>query len=163
MPIFDLAPCVRLVASSSCYVFLYVIPPSLFRSTSAPSPKKSYFQLLRTDVFVFSSQSVAKPLLPSVFLKRFNRFDARLLPDVMISDVVQPGLPSCPFQHPHFGCVVFAVSSFFLRAQHSEAYVISGLMMVLKTLSFNSTGISHYPGYCLPLETPNYPSVDISL
>ena len=32
-------------------------------------------------------------------------------------------------------------SSFFFTAQHSEPYVIDGLMIVLKTLSFNSTGI----------------------
>ena len=32
-------------------------------------------------------------------------------------------------------------SSFFLTDQHSEPYVIAGLMIVLKTLSFNSTGI----------------------
>ena len=32
-------------------------------------------------------------------------------------------------------------SSFFFTAQHSEPYVIAGLMIVLKTLSFNSTGI----------------------
>ena len=32
-------------------------------------------------------------------------------------------------------------SSFFFTAQHSELYVIAGLMIVLKTLSFNSTGI----------------------
>ena len=32
-------------------------------------------------------------------------------------------------------------SSFFFTAQHSEPYSIAGLMIVLKTLSFNSTGI----------------------
>ena len=32
-------------------------------------------------------------------------------------------------------------SFFFFTAQHSEPYVIAGLMIVLKTLSFNSTGI----------------------
>ena len=32
-------------------------------------------------------------------------------------------------------------SSFFFTAQHSEPYVIAGLMIVSKTLSFNSTGI----------------------
>ena len=32
-------------------------------------------------------------------------------------------------------------SSFFFTAQHSEPYVIAGLMIVLKNLSFNSTGI----------------------
>ena len=32
-------------------------------------------------------------------------------------------------------------SSFFFTAQHSEPYVIAGLMIVLKTLSFNSMGI----------------------
>ena len=31
--------------------------------------------------------------------------------------------------------------SFFFTAQHSEPYVIAGLMIVLKTLSYNSTGI----------------------
>ena len=42
------------------------------------------------------------------------------------------------------------LSSFFFTAQHSEPYVIAGLMIVLKTLSFNSMGIflSHIaPGY----------------
>ena len=33
------------------------------------------------------------------------------------------------------------LSSFFLTPQHSEPYVIAGLMIVLKTLSFNDTGI----------------------
>ena len=33
------------------------------------------------------------------------------------------------------------LSSFFFTAQHSEPYVIAGLIIVLKTLSFNSTGI----------------------
>ena len=33
------------------------------------------------------------------------------------------------------------LSSFFLTAQYSEPYVIAGLMIVLKTLSFNATGI----------------------
>ena len=33
------------------------------------------------------------------------------------------------------------LSSFFFTAQHSEPYVMAGLMIVLKTLSFNSTGI----------------------
>ena len=33
------------------------------------------------------------------------------------------------------------LSSFFFTAQHYEPYVIAGLMIVLKTLSFNSTGI----------------------
>ena len=33
------------------------------------------------------------------------------------------------------------LSSFFFMAQNSEPYVIAGLMIVLKTLSFNSTGI----------------------
>ena len=32
-------------------------------------------------------------------------------------------------------------SSIFFMVQHSEPYVIAGLMIVLKTLSFNSTGI----------------------
>ena len=38
-----------------------------------------------------------------VFQESFNRFYVLLLPDVLISDVVQPGPPSCPSQHPHFG------------------------------------------------------------
>ena len=33
------------------------------------------------------------------------------------------------------------LSSFFFTTQYSEPYVIAGLMIVLKTLSFNSTGI----------------------
>ena len=33
------------------------------------------------------------------------------------------------------------LSSFFFTAQHSEPYVMAGLMIVLKTLSFNYTGI----------------------
>ena len=33
------------------------------------------------------------------------------------------------------------ISYFFFTAQHSELYVVVGLMIVLKTLSFNSTGI----------------------
>ena len=32
-----------------------------------------------------------------------GKFYVRLIPDVFISDVVPPGLPSCPSQHPHFG------------------------------------------------------------
>ena len=39
-------------------------------------------------------------------------------------------------------------SSFFFTAQHSEPYVIAGLMIVLKTLSFNSTGI--FLSYIIP-------------
>ena len=39
---------------------------------------------------------------PNVFQGSFNGFHVRLLP-VIISDVVQPGIPSCPSQHPHFG------------------------------------------------------------
>ena len=34
-------------------------------------------------------------------------------------------------------------SSFFFTAQHSELYVIAGLMIVLKTLSFNSRASSY--------------------
>ena len=64
----------------------------------------------------------------------------RFLPDVFISDVVQPGLPFA-----HLNILISAelslFSSFFFTAQHSEPYVIAGLMIVLKTLSFNSTGI----------------------
>ena len=40
------------------------------------------------------------------------------------------------------------LSSFFLMAQHSEPYVIAGLMIVLKTLSFNFTGV--FPPYITP-------------
>ena len=35
-----------------------------------------------------------------VFQESFNRFYVCLLPDVFIPGVVQPGLPSCPSQHP---------------------------------------------------------------
>ena len=59
------------------------------------------------------------------------------------------------------------LSSFFFTAQHSEPYFIAGVMIVLKTFSFNYTGIflSHItPGYFLPLHPPDSNHVaDISL
>ena len=56
----------------------------------------------------------------------------RLLPDVFISDVIQPGLA-------HLNILILAefslLSFFFFTAQHSEPCVIAGLMIVLKTFS----------------------------
>ena len=72
---------------------------------------------------------MAKSLLSFVFQESFNRFFVRLLHDVFISDLVQPGLPACPSQHPRLR------SSFFFMAQHSERYVIAGLIIVLNTFS----------------------------
>ena len=83
-----------------------------------------------------------------------------LLPDVFISDVVQPGLLSF---RPNR--VRSHLSSF--TAQHSEPYVIAGLMNVLKDFVIQSRGnfpTAHYPEYFLPLHPPDYyPNVDISL
>ena len=100
------------VFSTLCHVFsrlvfrqvsLYGVPPSLFRPTSAPSPRHFPSYRFRTDVVRFSSQSVTKPLYTFVFQKGLNIFHMRLLPDVFISDVIHHGLPSCPSQIPHFG------------------------------------------------------------
>ena len=73
----------------------------------------------------------------SFFGKSFNMFYVCLFSDVFISDVV--------FPLAHLNILISAefslLSSFFLTAQHSKPYVIAGLMIVLKTLSFNATGI----------------------
>ena len=49
------------------------------------------------------------------------------------------------FPLAHLNILILAefslLSSFFLTAQHSELYVIAGLMIVLKTLSFKGTFI----------------------
>ena len=49
------------------------------------------------------------------------------------------------FPFAHLNILISAgfslLSSFFFTAHHSEPYVIAGLMIVLKILSFNSTGI----------------------
>ena len=76
-----------------------------------------------------------------LFQERFNRFYVGLLPDVFISDAVQPGLPSC-----HLNILVSAefslFSSILFYGPHSEPYGNAvGLMIVLKNLCFNSTGI----------------------
>ena len=76
------------------------------------------------------------------------------------------------------------LSSFFFTAQHSEPYVIAGLMIILKTLSFNEEPcnirhqwqhlthqvittrlvthlpIAHYPGYLLQLHPPSLVNSD---
>ena len=62
----------------------------------------------------------------------------RLFPDVIISDVVQPGLTHLNILNSVESSLL---SSVFYTAQYSEPYVIAGLMIGLKTLSFNSTDI----------------------
>ena len=49
----------------------------------------------------------------TVFQESSNGFYVRLLPDVIISDVVQLGLPYCPSQHPHFRRVQFVLIFLF--------------------------------------------------
>ena len=59
-----------------------------------------------------------------------------LLPDVIISYVIH---------FAHLNILISAefsvLSSFILNARHSELHVITGLMVVLQTLSFNSNGL----------------------
>ena len=54
------------------HVFPCVIPPSMCRSPSAPSPINLYYQRFVTDVVVFSPRPVAKLLQSSVFYERFS-------------------------------------------------------------------------------------------
>ena len=72
--------CIRPAFSIVCHVFsqsvflhvsLYVVPLSLLRSASDPSPRHIYSELFRTDVVEFSAQAVAKPLYHFVFRKKF--------------------------------------------------------------------------------------------
>ena len=81
------------------HVSLYVVPPSLFRSASVPSPRNLLAISHRCGCVLASSQTN----LVFCCLGNFNGFYVRLLPGVFTSDVIQPGLPSCPSQQLHFG------------------------------------------------------------
>ena len=97
--IFDLVPCLQSLAISSC---LPLCCPYISFSVGLCSCSQ---KLLGATIshrcgWVLASSSGQSTL---DFCLSFNRFYVRLFPDVFISDVVQPGLPSCPSQHPHFG------------------------------------------------------------
>ena len=89
-------------------------------------------------------------------------FYVRLLPDVFISEVVQPSITYCN-RNIIISAEFCLLSSAVFCAPHSERYVIARLMMVSMILSFNSTGI-----FLLHI-TPDtsfhfiHPIVDISL
>ena len=80
-------------------------------------------------------------------------------------------LPNLVFPLAHLNILISAelslFSSLFSLAQHSEPYVIVGMMTVSKTCVFQfhkHLPIAHHPGYFLPLHPPDYfPIVDISL
>ena len=124
-------PCLQSVSISSCLPICF--PPVSFSVDLCFSSQKLLVAAISHRcgcVLASSSGQTTVFCFPGKFQQMLY---VRLLPGVFVSDVVQPGLPYCPSQHPHF-------SSFF-TAQHSEPYVIAGLMIVLKTLFFNSTGI----------------------
>ena len=97
---FDLVPCLQSVDISSC---LTVCCPSISFSVGLCSFSQKLVVLAishRCGCVLASSSSQTT----FVFQESFNRFYVRLLPDVFISDVVEPGLPS---QHPHYIFTIF--------------------------------------------------------
>ena len=95
--IFGLVPCLQSVGISSC---LPVCCPSISFSVGLGSfsQRPLVLVILHRCGWVLASSSGQTTL---VFCFP-GKFYMGLLPDVFISDVVQPGLPSCPSQHPHF-------------------------------------------------------------
>ena len=89
-----------------------------------------------------------------------------LLPDVFISDVVQPVLPCCPSQHPLFGLIYF-VLIFLVYGPTFRTVRHRWSDDCFEDFVFQFHGhlpITHYPGYFLPLHPPDSdPIVDISL
>ena len=123
------------------HVSLYVGPPPLLRPTSAPSPRNHFslsFSRKFSIGFTWASFLVSSCL--------------------MWSNLV--------FLLAHLNILISAefnlFSSFFFTAQHSEPYVIAGLIIVFQ---FHwHLPIAHHPGYFLPLHpSDSYPIVDINM
>ena len=112
----------------------------------------------------------------SSFLMWSNLVFPLLHLNILISDVVQPGLPSCPSQHPHFWCdptwsslLSISTSSFrlnlacsYFRPNIQNCIIASWSDDCFEDFVFQFHGhhhnIAHYPGYFLPLHPPDsYP------
>ena len=89
-----------------------------------------------------------------VFRESLNRCYVRLLPDVFISNVVQPGLPSCPSQHPHFWCD--PTWSSLLSISTSSFLMWSNLVFPLVHLNILISDVVQ-PGLpCCPSQHPHF-------
>ena len=122
------------------HVSLYVVPPSLFGRPRLLLPETS-------SLSVFAQMWLRSRLKqwPNHFSLLFSRnvstgftYASFLMSSfLMWSNMV--------FPLAHLNILISAelslFSSFLFTGQHSEPYVIAGLMIVLKTLSFKSTGI----------------------
>ena len=102
------------------HVFLYVVNPSLIWSASAPSPRNVSRLSDFAHMWLCSRLKQWSNHFSLVFQEIFNRFYVRLLTDVFISDVIQPGLPPCPSQHPLFGWIYKLI--FTSKQNHSVAF-----------------------------------------
>ena len=85
-------------------VFLHVCCPAIYFSVGlcSFSQKPLVLAISHTCGCVLASSGGQTTTLVFCFLGTVQPV-VRLLPDVFNSDVIQPGLPSCPSQHPHFG------------------------------------------------------------
>ena len=110
--------------------FLSVIPPSLFRSASAPCPKKHYSLSDFAHNYMWYHSRLNR--WPNHFNLLFSRnVSTCFLPDVIVSDVVHLGIPSCLSQHRISAEFSFFLY-FFFATQHTEPLVIACLIIVFR-------------------------------
>ena len=97
--IFDIVPCRQSVGISSC---LPLCCPSVSFSVDLCFFSHKLLGLAIPHIMWLCSRLKQCPNHFSLLFSRKVSTDC-LLPGVFISDVVQPGLPSFPSQHPHLG------------------------------------------------------------
>ena len=122
------------------HVSLYVAPSSLFRSASASSPRNPHLSDFAQMWLRFRLKQ-----WPNHFSLLFYR---NVSTGFTYASFMMSSFMMCSnlvFPLAHCNILISAEfslsSSFFFTAQHSEPYIIAGLTIVLKTLSFYSTGI----------------------
>ena len=125
--------CIHSVGISSC-LRLCCRSISFSVDLCSFSQKRLVLEIWHTCRCVLASSS-GQTTLESFLMKVSTNEPPSIL---LVSDVVQRGLPSCPSQHSHFAWIEFALIILF--SFYGEVYVIADMMIILKTLSVNSTG-----------------------
>ena len=130
-------PCLQSIGISACLPLCCL---SILRSISAPSHRNFHSLRFRTAVVGFSPQAVPNHfslMFSSIVSTCFTCASFLMSSFLTWSNLVFP----LAYLNSLISAEFSLFSSFFFTAQHSEPYVNAGMMIVLKTVSFNSTGI----------------------
>ena len=146
-------PCLQSVGISSCLsLCCSSISFSLDLCSISQKLRVSVISNICDCVLASNSGQIS---LVCCFPGKNQKIYMRLLPGIFISDVVQPGLPSCPSQHPHFGSIQFALIFLFYGPTFiTMCHCWSGDCFEDFVFQFHGhLPIAHYPGYFFPPST----------